>query len=426
MRNNNQLENKINEMASNMVLILDTVQALQSTVVALQNTVHDLKSTMQDRFPDPPSSNSSEDIDSQATFDKEVTKFIFNMNRFGSRAFVSVSSLAREMHRDLGRDVGKNPSPKTRFIALIYGLAADKGEEMDKDAAAVIYQEMLNMVKVIRSRINANPFITTDNWSRIPSDYKKFYRLQLETMANKKGIQLYRCIDQWGADVLLKENTKHTTDGKKKKSNKGKQKEGNVKESTDDIVMNDNFFDDEFENFSSYEFDHNDYESDSNADNVLSHQDVSFSDSFRGHDPISSIPYANVPGSSAPYGLVSSSGSVYIQQTRKYLFNHGIDAVSSGVVRLTGVCVIRDQLIKKITDEAVLFKVLQDNASVTPTMSNNSIVSKNKHLINKNDLPIFNIDPLLELSNKAKRLASGAESKFDIFVRSFESDLSGR
>ncbi|KAI8967202.1 hypothetical protein BDB01DRAFT_857317 [Pilobolus umbonatus] len=230
MRNNNQLENKINEMASNMVLILDTVQALQSTVVALQNTVHDLKSTMQDRFPDPPSSNSSEDVDSQATFDKEVTKFIFNMNRFGSRAFVSVSSLAREMHRDLGRDVGKNPSPKTRLIALIYELAADKGKEMDKDAAAVIYQEMLNM---------------------------------------------------------------------------------NVKESTDDIVMNDNFFDDEFENFSSYEFDHNDYESDSNADNVLSHQDVSFSDSFRGHDPISSIPYANVPGSSAPYGLVSSSGSVY-------------------------------------------------------------------------------------------------------------------
>ncbi|KAI8969388.1 hypothetical protein BDB01DRAFT_856049 [Pilobolus umbonatus] len=311
MRNNNQLENKINEMASNMVLILDTVQALQSTVVALQNTVHDLKSTMQDQFPDPPSSNSSEDVDSQATFNKEVTKFIFNMNRFGSRAFVSVSSLAREMHRDLGRDVSKNPSPKTRLIALIYELAADKGEEMDKDAAAVIYQEMLNMVKVIRSRINANPFITTDNWSRIPSDYRKFYRLQLETMANKKGIQLYRCIDQWGADVLLKENTRHTTDGKKKKSNKGKQKEGNVKESTDDIVMNDNFFDDEFENFSSYEFDHNDYESDSNADNVLSHQDVSFSDSFRGHDPISSIPYANVPGSSAPYGLVSTSGSVY-------------------------------------------------------------------------------------------------------------------
>ncbi|KAI8969600.1 hypothetical protein BDB01DRAFT_840158 [Pilobolus umbonatus] len=203
-------------MASNMVLILDTVQALQSTVVALQNTVHDLKSTMQDRFPDPPSNNSSEDIDSQATFDKEVWV----------KSICFCVSLAREMHRDLGRDVGKNPSPKTRHIALIYELAADKGEEMDKDAAAVIYQEMLNMVKVIRSRINANPFITTDNWSRIPSDYKKFYRLQLETMANKKGIQLYRCIHQWGADVLLKENTRHTTDGKKKKSNKGKQKEG--------------------------------------------------------------------------------------------------------------------------------------------------------------------------------------------------------
>ncbi|KAI8969601.1 hypothetical protein BDB01DRAFT_855648 [Pilobolus umbonatus] len=143
-------------------------------------------------------------------------------------------------------------------------------------------------------------------------------------MANKKGIQLYRCIDQWGADVLLKENTRHTTDGKKKKSNKGKQKEGNVKESTDDIVMNDNFFDDEFENFSSYEFDHNDYESDSNADNVLSHQDVSFSDSFRGHDPISSIPYANVPGSSAPYGLVSSSGSSSID-------NHELQFVALAV-----------------------------------------------------------------------------------------------
>ncbi|KAI8968730.1 hypothetical protein BDB01DRAFT_840250 [Pilobolus umbonatus] len=133
----------------------------------------------------------------EAKFEKEVIDFTYNSNRLGERDIIRTTPRAKAMHL-----ATVNPS-----IAFM-DIEAAKNLDISYDDASAMYGQVINLSKIIRTNITSNQVLQFKGWTKMRADYKRYYCLKLESLANDKGIRLYRCKDQWGADIVIAQTMK--------------------------------------------------------------------------------------------------------------------------------------------------------------------------------------------------------------------------
>ncbi|KAI8983662.1 hypothetical protein BDB01DRAFT_109157 [Pilobolus umbonatus] len=87
-------------------------------------------------------------------------------------------------------------------------IEAAKNLDPSYDDASAMYGQVINLSKIIRTNITLNQVLQFKGWTMMRADYKRYYCLKLESLANDKGIPLYRCKDQWGADIVMAQTMK--------------------------------------------------------------------------------------------------------------------------------------------------------------------------------------------------------------------------
>lgn len=158
-------------------------------------------------------------------FDELVTKSIFYPNRFGARFIPAVTDLAKQMHvEDIiendkkGEYLKKTPSMKIRIIAALMDIATEMNAPVvNHKIASEKFAILSELAKQVRMSMLSNKLIDTSNWTKIESNYKLYYCLILEDLANDRDIPIFRCKDQWAASLLLSQAIKNKSDSDKKK-----------------------------------------------------------------------------------------------------------------------------------------------------------------------------------------------------------------
>ena len=127
-------------------------------------------------------------------FDELVTKSIFNPNRFGARFIPAVTDLAKQMHeKDIIENdkkdeyIKKTPSMKIRIIAALMDIATEMNAPAVSNKIASEKLAILSeLAKQVRMSMLSNRVIDTSNWTNLESNYKLYYCLILEDLANER------------------------------------------------------------------------------------------------------------------------------------------------------------------------------------------------------------------------------------------------
>ncbi|KAI8969523.1 hypothetical protein BDB01DRAFT_840178, partial [Pilobolus umbonatus] len=174
-----------------------------SKVEGLTQEVHDMKAIINQRFPPVPTPSSCEPYDNEAKFLQEVLDYTYNTNKLGDRNIESVTARAREIYLASGEKKKKTPGPTVRIAAAFMDILSSRSYELEYSKAKQMYEKVVELSKIVRSNILSNRVLCKKGWTKMRKAYQRYYSLQLETLANDNNIPLYRCKEQWGANLVM-------------------------------------------------------------------------------------------------------------------------------------------------------------------------------------------------------------------------------
>lgn len=165
-------------------------------------------------------------LDSEVVFEKEVLESTFNLNKLGKRSFERNPVRAREWNVEGIKNSKSTPSLKLRVTAILMDIAVDLRQEgfIRKDAISM-YAELIELSRTVRNNIYTNSVISCKSWTKMKKEHKEYYCLQLEGLADAKGIQIFRCIDQWAAYLIMSQTMKNKSDTNKKRMERQRNEE---------------------------------------------------------------------------------------------------------------------------------------------------------------------------------------------------------
>ncbi|KAI8966895.1 hypothetical protein BDB01DRAFT_857469 [Pilobolus umbonatus] len=191
--NNNNYNANLERM---MIELVVEVRTLTNEVRDIKTKVDGMENIIRNRFPSVTSEHSADH--SEVTFQLKVTKYTMNLNRFGFRNIDRVTSSARALY------LADGPKKKTTpgIVISITGALMDICQVGYKEGKEM-YDRAYNLGKRVKRNILDEEAIRWNDWTSMELEYKRYYCLQLEDLANSESIPLYRCKGQWAAFLIM-------------------------------------------------------------------------------------------------------------------------------------------------------------------------------------------------------------------------------